>query len=218
MTTIESLGAPLQTSGTKPVPKAVIGSDFETFLRMLTTQLKNQDPLNPMESSDFAVQLATFSSVEQQVMTNDLLTGLSGQMGQMGMAQLANWVGMEARAPLPARFDGFPVSLQTGSMAAGDEARLIVRNTDGEVVQTQNIPVGEETYVWTGRDAFGQSLPSGLYSFEIESYVQDERETSVVPEIYDRIVEARSDAGKTILVMESGATVDADQVTALRNG
>ena len=75
----------------------------------------------------------------------------------------------------------------------------------------------EDTYLWTGRDASGQSLPSGLYSFEIENYVQGERQASVVPETYDRIVEARIDAGKTILVMESGAAVDADQVTALRN-
>lgn len=217
MTTIDSLGAPRAVSGTKQSSKAVIGSDFETFLRMLTTQLKNQDPLNPMESSDFAVQLATFSSVEQQVMTNDLLTGLSAQMGQMGMAQLANWVGMEARAPLPAQFDGFPVTLLPGPTAAADEARLIVRNGNGDVVQTQTIPVGEDTYLWTGRDASGQSLPSGLYSFEIENYVQGERQASVVPETYDRIVEARIDAGKTILVMESGAAVDADQVTALRN-
>jgi flagellar basal-body rod modification protein FlgD len=218
MTTIDSFAAPRQALAPKQSPKAVIGSDFETFLRMLTTQLKNQDPLNPIESSDFAVQLATFSSVEQQVMTNDLLTNLSGQMGQMGMAQLANWVGMEARAPLPAQFTGFPVTLLPGPMAVADEARLIVRNTNGDVVQSQTIPVGQEPYLWTGRDAAGQSLPSGLYSFEIESYLQGERQATVVPETYARIVEARIDAGKTILVMESGATVAADQVTALRNG
>lgn len=218
MTTIDSFAAPRQALGPKQSPQGVIGSDFETFLRMLTTQLKNQDPLNPIESSDFAVQLATFSSVEQQVMTNDLLTNLSGQMGQMGMAQLANWVGMEARAPLPAQFDGFPVTLLPGPMAVADEARLIVRNANGDVVQTQTIPVGQEPYLWTGRDAAGQSLPSGLYSFEIETYLQGERQATVVPETYARIVEARIDAGKTILVMESGASVDADQVTALRNG
>jgi flagellar basal-body rod modification protein FlgD len=218
MTTIDSFATQPQALAPKQSQKAVIGSYFETFLRMLTTQLKNQDPLNPIESSDFAVQLATFSSVEQQVMTNDLLTSLSGQMGQMGMAQLANWVGMEARAPLPAQFDGFPVTLLPEPMAVADEARLIVRNTNGDVVQTQTIPVGEEPYLWLGRDASGQSLPSGLYSFEIESYLQGERQASVVPQTYARILEARIEAGKTILVMESGASVDADQVTALRNG
>ena len=52
---------------------SLIGNDFNTFLVMLTTQLQNQDPLNPIESSDYAVQLATFSGVEQQVRTNQLL-------------------------------------------------------------------------------------------------------------------------------------------------
>ena len=47
---------------------AVLSSDFETFLKMLTTQMQNQDPLNPVDSTDYATQLATFSSVEQQVL------------------------------------------------------------------------------------------------------------------------------------------------------
>lgn len=218
MTTIDTFGAPLQTPIAKPVTKTVINSDFETFLRMLTTQLKNQDPLNPMNSSDFAVQLATFSSVEQQVLTNDLLSGLSGQMGQMGMAQLASWVGMEARAPIPAQFDGFPVTVQPNPLRTADEARLVIRNAKGDVVQTQPIPVAAESFLWTGRDAAGQSLPAGLYSFEVESYLQGDRLGSSVPETYGRIVEARSEAGRTVLMMESGATVDADLVTGIRNG
>ena len=218
MIALDTLGAPLQAPAAKATTKTVINSDFETFLRMLTTQLQNQDPLNPMNSSDFAVQLATFSSVEQQVLTNDLLTGLSGQMGQMGMAQLAGWVGMDARAPMPARFDGFPVTIQPAITNTADEARLIVRDAGGEVVQTQSIPIAEETYLWSGRDAAGQSLPPGLYSFEVESYVQGERQDSRIPETYGRIVEARIEEGRTILVMESGATVQADAVTALRQG
>ena len=81
--------------------KPVISSDFDTFLKMLTTQIKNQDPTNPMDSADFAVQLATFSGVEQQVRTNDLLGDLGAQFGVMGMSQLGAWVGQEARAPGP---------------------------------------------------------------------------------------------------------------------
>lgn len=71
-----------------PVPQ--INADFQTFLRMLTTQLQNQDPMNPMESSDFSVQLATFSGVEQQVMTNQLLTSLSARME---LSELSSWHG-----------------------------------------------------------------------------------------------------------------------------
>ena len=88
-----------------------ISSDFETFLRMLTVQMQNQDPLNPVDSSDYAVQLATFSGVEQQVLTNDLLRGLAAQNGTAGLAQMANWVGMEARAVGAAYFNGAPVTI-----------------------------------------------------------------------------------------------------------
>jgi len=79
-----------------------ISSDFETFLKMLTVQLENQDPLNPVDSADYAVQLATFSGVEQQVQTNDLLKQLATQLGTGSIAQMASWVGMEARTTAPA--------------------------------------------------------------------------------------------------------------------
>ena len=58
-----------------------ISSDYQMFLKLLTTQMTNQDPSSPMDSADYAVQLATFSQVEQQVKTNDLLTSLATQMG-----------------------------------------------------------------------------------------------------------------------------------------
>jgi flagellar basal-body rod modification protein FlgD len=214
---IDALGLPAQTTPPPPKTKTAARSDFETFLKMLTAQLKNQDPLNPMEATDFAVQLATFSSVEQQVLTNELLTGLSGKMGQMGIAQLAAWVGMEARAPIPARFDGFPVMLQPKPLPGADEMRLVVRNEAGVIVQTLQIPMSAESYSWNGRDAAGQSLPTGLYKFEVNSYAQERLQGSNIPEVYGRILEARSEGGRTLLVMEGGATVDSDLVTALRN-
>ncbi len=74
-----------------------IGSDFQTFLEMLTVQMRNQDPLNPIDSTEYAAQLAAFSTVEQAVLTNDLLKSLAAQMGDSSMSQLAGWVGMEAR-------------------------------------------------------------------------------------------------------------------------
>lgn len=214
MTTIDAISP--SNSIPKTPPRSAIGSDFETFLKMLTTQLKNQDPLNPMESSDFAVQLATFSSVEQQVLTNDLLTGLSGQMGQMGMTQLANWVGMQARAPVEARFDGFPITLHVSPMATADSARLVVRDNSGAIVQTLPIAVSDKSYVWTGRDAADQSLPLGIYAFTVESWSQGQLVESKVPETFGRIEEARLESGKTMLVLEGGTTVYADQITALR--
>ena len=103
---------PAQTSPrTQTNTSALIDSDFETFLRMLTVQLQNQDPLDPIDNSEYAVQLATFSGVEQQVKTNDLLETLGSQLGVMGMSELAGWVGKQARANMPASVDAVRGSL-----------------------------------------------------------------------------------------------------------
>ena len=69
----------VQPTATQPAASnnSVISSDFKTFLNMLTVQMKNQDPLDPIKSEDYAVQLATFSGVEQQVKTNDLISQMT---------------------------------------------------------------------------------------------------------------------------------------------
>jgi flagellar basal-body rod modification protein FlgD len=64
---------------TAPPANRALPSDAVTFLNMLTVQMRNQDPLNPMAPTDFAVQLATFSSVEQQLQTNTLLQSMLSQ-------------------------------------------------------------------------------------------------------------------------------------------
>lgn len=194
----------------------VITSDFETFLLMLTTQLENQDPLNPIESQDFAVQLATFSGVEQQVLTNDLLENLTGALGASDLAQLADWVGMEARVSAPVAFDGTPVDIAVAPDPASDRAELIVRDTLGNELAREGVPLNAGTYSWVGRDLQGQPLQAGTYSLELASINQGEV-TSVQPvEHYARVSEARLNPDGVQLVMAGGAVVSADSVSALR--
>lgn len=93
--TVQSTNSAASNSPVLKESSSVLSSDFETFLKMLTVQAKYQDPLEPIDSSEYSAQLAQFSSVEQQVLTNDLLTALTGQLGGSGMAQFASWIGME---------------------------------------------------------------------------------------------------------------------------
>lgn len=195
---------------------SVISSDFETFLLMLTAQMENQDPLNPIESSDYAVQLATFSSVEQQVKTNDLLSGLSEQMGLMGMAQLAGWVGMEARAAVPAYLDGAPIALSPNPARVAEEAVLVVRDANGDEVERINIEVSTDPISWAGVDENGDPRPEGLYSFELESYSHDSLIATTPVDVYSQISEARNEGGVTVLILEGGIEVPASAVNALR--
>jgi flagellar basal-body rod modification protein FlgD len=196
--------------------ESALSSDFETFLTMLTVQLQNQDPMNPIESSDYAVQLATFSGVEQQVQTNDLLKSLGTQMGVMGMAQIAGWVGMEARSDAPVQFDGAPITLAPAPASSADQAFLIVRNATGTVVQTSEISTTSDYAEWAGVDDNGAPFPSGTYTFELESFAYDEYLSTTTVEAYGHIVEARAEGTDTVLVMKGGAEVDAEDISALR--
>ncbi|NNE89712.1 MAG: flagellar hook assembly protein FlgD [Silicimonas sp.] len=193
-----------------------LSSDFETFLLMLTTQMENQDPLNPIESQDFAVQLATFSGVEQQVRTNDLLESLAGGLGASGIAQLASWVGMEARSTAPAQFDGVPLTLAPEPAPGADSAVLVARNAFGMEVSRQEIPLGQTTIEWAGTAQNATPLASGQYRFTLESFSQGELIAASSVSSYARVTEARQGMNGVEIVLEGGVVVPSEQITALR--
>lgn len=199
--------------------EAVVSSDFETFLRMLTVQMQNQDPLNPTDSTAFAEQLATFSGVEQSVLTNDLLSAMILQMGTNGMAQMADWVGKEARSAAPAYFDGSPITLAPNPAAIADKVELIVFDADGDEVQRMEIPVSSDPIEWAGTQADGTPFPSGIYQFQIDSYsANGEVILSEVSDVYARVIEVRSENGEAMLILEGDVPVLASAVSALREG
>lgn len=211
-----STGAASQTAAVASGSASALSSDFETFLKMLTVQMRNQDPLNPVESADFAVQLATFSSVEQQVRTNDILGGLGDRLGALGVGQLLGWVGMTARAEMPVIWEGEPVPIAVTTSAGATEARLVVRDRSGTIVQSTATPTGGGDILFTGTGDDGQTLPPGRYDVSVESFAGEALlGTSAVVQT-GRIVEARNDPAGTTLVMEGGQEIAASQVLGLR--
>jgi flagellar basal-body rod modification protein FlgD len=196
--------------------RTMINSDFNTFLKMLTAQLENQDPLNPLDTNDFAVQLATFSSVEQQVRTNDLLGQIGAQLGLSEVSALAGWIGMEARAAMPAAFDGAPIEIAPSMPAIADSARLIVRNEAGEIVQESDIAVSAEPILWAGVGEGGAPMPPGLYSFQVESYAGGQMIEQRLADVYAEVTEARVENGQILLLFAGGAAVTTAQIAGLR--
>lgn len=193
-----------------------ITSDFDTFLKLLTAQMKNQDPLNPIDSADYATQLATFSGVEQQIRTNDLLASLGSQMSVLGMSQLAAWVGQEARADVAVWMDGDPVTLQIAPAIGADSAVLVVRDSSGRVVSREAAPRNAGQYNWLGKDATGGALPRGLYALSLESYSGETLLGETAVESYAQIIEARNGPSGATLVLEGGVEVPANKISGLR--
>jgi len=213
------------TRATLPTPAASaatgsssINADFDTFLQMLTTQLQNQDPMNPLDSSDFAVQLATFSGVEQQTMTNTLLADIQGQLGLTNMAQMASWVGLEARVDAPvAVVPGVPVDLSPNPAAAADRAVLVVRDAGGNIASQQDIPVAAAEMSWDPVDSAGAPLATGTYSFQLESYAGSQLLATTAVDTYARITEVRGSPSGTTLILNGGIEVPVGSITAIRS-
>lgn len=206
-----------QTASNTAAANTTLNSDYDTFLRMLTVQMNNQDPLNPVDSSDYAVQLATFASVEQQVVTNDLLTAMQVQLTTMSITQLAGWVGMDAQALAPGYFDGEPVEVATYPDSLADSVELVVTDENGNEVYRQAVETGQQDIEWDGTDNGGTELPHGLYTFTTESFAEGVSLGEQSADVYSRIVEARAAGGGIVLVLEGGAIVNSSDIAALRD-
>ncbi|MGJ8622992.1 MAG: flagellar hook capping FlgD N-terminal domain-containing protein [Yoonia sp.] len=194
-----------------------LSSDFEVFLQMLTAQMKYQDPLNPVDSTDYATQLATFSGVEQAVLTNDLLKAMTSQMAVGGLSDLASWVGRDARSTAPAYFDGEPIRIFPQQVGAADQYELIVRDANGiEQQRLPYVPTGDGVD-WAGVDANGAPLPNGLFRFQVVGLSEGVVTSQADVETYNRVTEVRIDAGQTVLIMRGGAVTPSTGVSALRD-
>ena len=191
-------------------------SDYQTYLEMLTVQLQNQDPLDPMEADDFAVQLATFSMVEQQTYTNALLETIIGQLGESTLAQMSAWVGMEARGSFPVDYTGQPIDIYMPYAVYGNSHELVVVDEDGEEVKRIPVQAQGETVTWDGTDAEGQPVEDGIYSFRIDSFEGEELVSSGAVETYALVTEVRMTADGVRLVTPGDIEVDPNEVSALR--
>ena len=218
MDVIQTAATPFRPPASAAAASATTNADFDTFLQMLTTQLQNQDPMNPLDSSDFAVQLATFSGVEQQTMTNTLLADIQGQLGLTNMAQMASWVGLEARVAAPvAVVPGVPVDLSPNPAAAADRAVLVVRDAGGNIASQQDIPVAAAEMSWDPVDSAGAPLATGTYSFQLESYAGSQLLATTAVDTYARITEVRGSPSGTTLILNGGIEVPVGSITAIRS-
>jgi flagellar basal-body rod modification protein FlgD len=207
------------TATTTPATSAASDNkkNYETFLKMMTTQIKNQDPLNPMDSDQLAVQLATFSQVEQQTKTNDLLTQMVSQntLGQMG--QMVGWVGKEARVTAPVGFDGTnAVNVELAPRSGATKAILVAKDGAGTVVSQTEVAVQAGTYAWQGRDTDGNLLPKGSYTLSLTSLSATGELGSDTVTHYERVSEVRSGTSGVNLLLSNGTEVAASAVTAIR--
>jgi flagellar basal-body rod modification protein FlgD len=171
MTTgVNNNGTGVATSNNAATAQQQLTGNLNTFLTLLTTQLQNQDPLNPMDSDQFTQQLVEYSQVEQQINTNsDLQSLISLQQGGAGSGAVS-YLGKtitvtNGQAPLTDSQATWNYSLAAQSAST----TLTVTNASGQVVYTGagSTSAGSNTFNWNGQDNSGNQLPDGVYTLAV---------------------------------------------------
>ena len=203
---------PGETTGTA----GAATGDFQTFLTLLTTQMRNQDPLKPIDSTEFVAQLASFSAVEQQIRANDRLQGILDVLSGGSPAGLAEWIGREVRVAAEADFEGAPIEVALEPAEGADRAFLVVRNDFGTEVARLPVAADARAAVWDGRDAMGGMAAHGSYAFTLESYAGEALAGTSPGKVFRRVEEVRLADGAPVLVLDGGTQVPAAEIAGLR--
>ena len=192
-----------------------------TFLRLLTTQLQNQDPTNPMDSSQMTSQLAQINTVTGISQLNTTLTSLASQLSAGQNAQASLLIGQNVLVPgsttsvVSGASSGFGVTLASNM----SDVTVTVKNSSGQVVNTLDLgaqQAGTIPVSWTPVDSSGNTLPNGTYSI-VASGTDSSGATSAQTTLSGAQVQSvvRQIDGSTGLLLSNGSTVDSTQVVAI---
>ena len=191
-----------------------IANNFDQFLTLLTTQLKNQSPLDPLDTNQFTSQLVQFAGVEQQLKTNDTLASLLTLNKATTTTAAVGFIGSTITA------DGAAAQLRGGAaewkvtVPRGANANITIKNAAGAVVQTYpavTLAAGEQAYRWDGATSVGTKAADGEYTITIDARDVSGAAVTAKTEIKG-VVDGVDLAGSTPFLKIGGISVAIDKV------
>jgi flagellar basal-body rod modification protein FlgD len=195
-----------------------LAANFDNFLKLLTTQLRNQDPVAPMDANAFTSQLVQFASVEQAIKTNDQLKELGTLISGTGTTSALSMLGRDAvvgtdRVGLGSS-GGATIRYRLPDAAARTTASVI--DADGRIVRTLTgtTAAGENAIVWDGLDGTGQRAAAGTYRVQIDAVRTDYQAIAAEQYLAGTVEAIEPDAGKISLIV-AGAKVPLGDVRSV---
>jgi flagellar basal-body rod modification protein FlgD len=149
-----------------------LADNFEMFLSLLTSQMKNQDPLDPLDSTQFVNQLVSFSGVEQQIAQNRNLESLLIIQSAAAQTTSVGYIGRVATAQTPdTQLEDGSANWQYSLAENAEATSLIVRDSSDRIVyQTTGSEIaGDHDFTWDGQSSSGVQQPDGVYTLEVSS-------------------------------------------------
>ncbi len=186
--TLSGQQANAQTSANQRI---TLAEDFSQFLTLLTTQLQNQDPTDPLDTNQFTEQLVQFSQVEQQINANQKLDNLVSLSVNEGITNALGFVGLNAsyisseisydgETPTPIRYS-LDAPASTSKINIFDASRTLVFSAEAGKTK------GTHDFTWDGTDLLGKKVPEGTYSISIDALNEEDKSIKTTTVVTGRV-------------------------------
>jgi flagellar basal-body rod modification protein FlgD len=217
MSTVQQVLTVADRQAVQQAASARIANNFQDFLKLLTTQLQNQDPTAPLDTNQFTQQLVQFAQVEQQLATNSNLENLIKLQGTAQLTALTPLIGRTVE------IDGSALPLQRGEAAGTytlsgptSETMITITNAAGRVVRTARGETGAGThgFYWDGRDNAGNRLPDGVYTVSVTGQTGTSTAKASTT-IYGRVTGAERGTDGSIQLRLGDVKVNSDRIRSV---
>ena len=220
MTEVNAAAQTQQAQSQSKLATAGLADNFDTFLTLLTEQLKNQDPLDPLESEQFVQQLVQFSSVEQQIASNESLEALLALQQSDAQLKALDFIGKEATVNTRYNLlqDG-EATWEYGLSQEADSVEILIFDEKGTQVRRLDGETGEGVHAvtWDGKDQAGNTLPEGVYEIEIIAKDADKNAIDYATRVSHRVTGVEMSGGQAQVSFANGELVlPASLVTSVR--
>lgn len=192
-----------------PPSSAAIGKD--AFLKLLIAQMSHQDPLQPMDGTQFVTQLAQFTAVEQATAQSQTLSAISAQLSGISANDAVNLVGKQVTLRGQSlAFDGVtPASANATLSGPAADVKVSITDASGKVIRTLDLgarPAGAFPVTWDGRDGAGQPVAAGSYSYSVSATTAGGATVASSQDVTGVVSKVTFDKGYPTVVLTSGVT------------
>jgi flagellar basal-body rod modification protein FlgD len=197
--------------------RARIADDFDTFLTLLTTQLRSQSPTDPLDANQMTQQLVQFAQVEQQMQQNESLEQLVAMQGASQIVAAAPLIGQQVQVESDRlTLQGGNAELRIGGGDVARTAQVTVFDSGGRVLATRDVAVPREgaNWRWDGRDQAGRQVADGAYRVAVTGAAEGQESRALPFSVVGRVTGAEQQAGEPQLRL-GNLTVAMDRLRRL---
>jgi flagellar basal-body rod modification protein FlgD len=199
-----SIAAASANAATNTTQSSRFGGDFNTFLTLLTTQIKNQSPTDPLDANQMTNQLVQFASVEQQISMNQNLQRLISLEQASQFTASAPLIGrqVEVEAPQISLQDGVG-ALKLPSAGSSQVAQVTIRGSGNQIVRQETVQLGSgpTTWSWNGKNGQGATMPDGAYNVSVTGIGTDGKTEALASTTLGKVTGAERVNGEIMLIM-----------------